>query len=1176
MRKLFIAIVALLGLVPLAFSQSIQLGPGQLLGNDTAASRPARATTIGALSCPAADNTFTTDATAALQACAATGFLDLASRGGTYKITSQINISSNLLAQLGSATIRQVTRGARIFYGANVSNIVMNDGVLYGEGTFCGNVGQGVTAACPLGQWGGDGGLDGFNGRGIQLDNCTNCRLSRLRTKNNGTAGIYLFGGNGIWIDQPFIEGTNLYTTPVTGQGNFEYGIGLSDGDGFGSPAINNLFINGATITGTAQAYSFGNAGVSTAGLVRQINGSKVYGITGQHAYYGATGSVIINGFSCATVTDACIKNQIQAGAFSDPYNFTAVGVSADTVGSNLFEVTVIGGVGQHNINLQGVCKGCNRGLSTSGPVTNLTASLQVQDTISEAVFITGDAAKDFDIDLQSVRSGGDGILVTATNADRIRFHHPIVRQPSTAGAGRWAALISSASANVTFTDPVFVDASGLMLNGLANLTAGSTVKVFGSAAITGASGTCVSATGTVTAWPIWTTLACTGGNYTGAANISRGALGDASVPFTSLFMGGTTTTVLHGNASGASAYGAIVSADMNITATNCTNQFVSAISTGGVGSCSTVALTSLATQNANTIVGNAAAGVAVPTALPISTCSGATNALQWVLNSGFLCNNSITAAAVPVGGITGLGTGVAAALALNIGSAGAPVTFNGAGGTPSSIVLTNATGTAPGLTAGTASAVAVGGITGLGTGVATALGINVGSAGAFVTFNGAGGTPASLTLTNANGLPISGITGFGTGVATALAVNVGTAGAFVVNGGALGTPSSGTATNLSGTAAGLTAGAATNVGVTDDNSTNATMNLAWFTSNTGNLPAKTSSGKLVFNPSTGTLSATTFNGAGTSLTGTAASLTAGTANAVTASAVLSTMDARGTWTTGTSWTLPAHTWAGTVSGGGNQLNNTVLGAVTPLAATVTTLGSGAHTITSASATAFTVGPNGATNPALLIDASTASAATGIQIVSKAAGGGLNITTISSATNEDILFNAKGSGLTYFASASTGTADFNLGGGNANFRHDVTVVGQIFQPNVTSQSTAASGSICWTTGTGKYTVDTTLACLTSSARFKNIVGEVPSLTSLDIVERLRTISFTRKKEFGGDKDSAEQFGFTAEQAASVDERLISRGPDGEPLGVRYMEFTAVLAGAIQQLNSRITSLENRK
>jgi hypothetical protein len=43
----------------------------------------------------------------------------------------------------------------------------------------------------------------------------------------------------------------------------------------------------------------------------------------------------------------------------------------------------------------------------------------------------------------------------------------------------------------------------------------------------------------------------------------------------------------------------------------------------------------------------------------------------------------------------------------------------------------------------------AVGSITGLGTGVATALAVNVGSAGAFVTFDGALGTPSSGKVTN-------------------------------------------------------------------------------------------------------------------------------------------------------------------------------------------------------------------------------------------------------------------------------------------------------------------------------------------------------------------------------------------------------------------------------------------
>ena len=60
-------------------------------------------------------------------------------------------------------------------------------------------------------------------------------------------------------------------------------------------------------------------------------------------------------------------------------------------------------------------------------------------------------------------------------------------------------------------------------------------------------------------------------------------------------------------------------------------------------------------------------------------------------------------------------------------------------------------------------------------------------TASALVVGGGAGAAPTTITT--------------GTGVTTALGVNTGSAGAFVVNGGALGTPSSGTVTNLTGTA---------------------------------------------------------------------------------------------------------------------------------------------------------------------------------------------------------------------------------------------------------------------------------------------------------------------------------------------------------------------------------------
>jgi hypothetical protein len=83
-----------------------------------------------------------------------------------------------------------------------------------------------------------------------------------------------------------------------------------------------------------------------------------------------------------------------------------------------------------------------------------------------------------------------------------------------------------------------------------------------------------------------------------------------------------------------------------------------------------------------------------------------------------------------------------------------------GALGTPSSGTATNLTG----LPVST-------GISGLGTGIATALAINIGSAGAPVLFNGALGTPSSGTLTNATGLPIlTGVSGLGADVAAFLA----------------------------------------------------------------------------------------------------------------------------------------------------------------------------------------------------------------------------------------------------------------------------------------------------------------------------------------------------------------------------------------------------------------------
>jgi len=145
------------------------------------------------------------------------------------------------------------------------------------------------------------------------------------------------------------------------------------------------------------------------------------------------------------------------------------------------------------------------------------------------------------------------------------------------------------------------------------------------------------------------------------------------------------------------------------------------------------------------------------------------------------------------VGSITGLGTGVATALGVNVGSAGAFVTFNGAGGTPSSLTLTNATGLPiSGLTASTSTAIGVGSIelghasdttiTRVSAGRIAVEGVNVVTISSTDTLTNKTltsptlttpvlGTPSSGTLTNCTGLPIStGVSGLGTGIATFLA----------------------------------------------------------------------------------------------------------------------------------------------------------------------------------------------------------------------------------------------------------------------------------------------------------------------------------------------------------------------------------------------------------------------
>lgn len=89
------------------------------------------------------------------------------------------------------------------------------------------------------------------------------------------------------------------------------------------------------------------------------------------------------------------------------------------------------------------------------------------------------------------------------------------------------------------------------------------------------------------------------------------------------------------------------------------------------------------------------------------------------------------------------------------------------------------------------------------------------------------------------------------------------------------------------------------------------------------------------------------------------------------------------------------------------------------------------QTIQDNTSSALAVGPNGATNPAFQIDASTASMAAGLKLTGATAAGNVALQVISSGSNANLLIDAKGSGTLKLNNAGSSAGLTTIGNSTA-------------------------------------------------------------------------------------------------------------------------------------------------
>lgn len=538
---------------------------------------------------------------------------------------------------------------------------------------------------------------------------------------------------------------------------------------------------------------------------------------------------------------------------------------------------------------------------------------------------------------------------------------------------------------------------------------------------ITGNAGTVTTINSHITAG---TNVTVTGSGTTASPyNISSSTAPISSLPFGEITSGtNTAQTLVIGTGSALSASGnGTITATTNANSTGVITSVGNVTSTGSqTGTGSTFVMNQSPTINEPVIIdGNLgtpsqitltnANGIAPSlTAGNVSTINGLISAGSNVAITGSgtqASPYSISSSAGGSGTVTDINTGT--------GLTGGPITSSGtvsiANNTANTLAGFNNSGAFSDVAIGTNLTLSGGTLNASG-GSGTVSSVSV------VTANGISGSVATATTTPAITLTLGAIVP--TSVNSIVLSGVSTPTLAVTGTTSVSGSNTGDQTTISGnagTATALQTGRAIN-GVTFDGTADITVTAAAGTLTGSTLASGVTSSSLTSFGAAIALG-TPASGIATNLTGTATALNIG-GNAATV-------------TTNANLTGPI-TSVGNATAIASQTGTGSTFAMSASPTFTGTINNAGEIITSTSATALTVGANGATNPALQVDASTASSATGISVKSAAAGSGMAILTISTNTNEGLTISSKGSGSIVLNSPTSGNIAFQ---GASNTRY---------------------------------------------------------------------------------------------------------------------------------------------